>query len=190
MSENYIQQITLDYLINKENYKKMGGIIKYANKKDKKFYRKRILNLTKDLLLFQDIKEPLFPDVKKAFELYIKTCVEYFQTLDKTDIIQEEYNELEDINNTNMNMNEESNKEKNNSEENNKEEGKNDVNSSMNKADHLIMRSIKINPLDKYVKKTLLKKEEPIIPQQKNINFHEPYLKNKGICKKNNINNN
>lgn len=182
MSENYINQITLDYLINKENYKKIGkassgnysNSFKNANRKDKKFYRKRILNLTKDLLLFQENKDPILPDVKKAFEIYVKTCVEYFQTLDKSDIIQEEYNELEELGALDILENIEYTENPN----------------TINVADNLMMRSIKINPLDKYVKRTILKKEEPIIPIQKEINLHEPYLKNKGICKKKNITNN
>jgi len=179
MSENYINQITLDYLINKENFNKIGNSNSYknANRKDKKFYRKRILNLTKDLLLFQETKETILPDVKKAFEIYIKTCVEYFQTLDKSDILQEEYSELEGLDNLDLLDNVEYSID-------------NDNPNTVKEADNLIMRSIKIKPLDKYVKRTVFKNEEPIIPIQKDINLHEPYLKNKGICKKKNITNN
>jgi hypothetical protein len=48
------------------------------------------------------------------------------------------------------------------------------------------MRSVKLeNPLDKFVKKKLLKKpDEPIIPKQKEIDLTDPALKNKGIIKK------
>jgi len=176
MSENFIHQITLDYLINKENYKKSleGTRSKNANRKDKKFYRKRILNLTRDLLIFKENEEPLFPDVKFAFEVYVKTCIEYFKTLDECDIIQEDYNELEELeallgtNSSDILEN----------------------STSVKDADNLLMRSIKVSPLDKFVKRTILKKEEPIIPLQKEINLNEPYLKNKGICKKKNIINN
>lgn len=176
MSENYINQITLDYLINKENYNKINNrnILKNANRKDKKFYRKRILNLTKDLLLFPETKDEILPDVKKSFELYIKTCIEYFQVLDKSDILQDEYSELNGYDNLNLFDNVEYNIDSDNP-------------NTVKEADNLIMRSIKINPLDKYVKRTFLKKEEPIIPLQKEIDLHEPYLKNKGICKKKNI---
>jgi hypothetical protein len=48
------------------------------------------------------------------------------------------------------------------------------------------MRSVKLeNPLDKFVKKKLLKQpEEPIIPKQKDVDLTDPVLKNKGIIKK------
>ena len=176
MSENYLYQITLDYLINKENFKKTleGNKSKNANRKDKKFYRKRILSLTRDLLIFKENDEPLLPDVKNAFEAYVKTCVEYFKTLDETDIIQEDYNELEELDVLLGSISTEL------LEENN----------SIKDADNLLMRSIKVNPLDKFVKRTKFKKEEPIIPIQKEINLNEPYLKNKGISKKKNITNN
>jgi hypothetical protein len=50
------------------------------------------------------------------------------------------------------------------------------------------MRSIKIDTpnLDKYVKKTTTKKKEEIIlPKQKEIDLTNPELKNKGLKKKN-----
>lgn len=177
MSEDYINQITIDYLINKGIYKNhLENIkIKNANKKDKKFYRKRILNLTKDFLLFKEEEEPVLPDVKYYFELYVKTCVEYFKTLDKSDIIQEDYSDLEE-------------------KEVNKLLDCEDLNieniNSKCEADSLMMRSIHIAPsLDNFIKRTSFKKKE-VLPIQKEINLHEPYLKNKGICKKKNISNN
>ena len=55
-------------------------------------------------------------------------------------------------------------------------------------ADKLLMRSIKTNihTLDKYVKKTYVKKKDEIVlPKQKEINLKDPNLKNKGLKKKN-----
>jgi len=183
MSENYINQITIDYLINKGVYKNHLDNVKMknANKKDKKFYRKRILNLTKEFLLFNE-KEDILPDVKNAFEIYVKTCVEYFKMLDKTDIIQEDYCDLEEnekeIELDNILQCDEVNLENNNSNT-----------SSLN--DNLLLRSIHIKyPLDKFIKRNKFKKEQEVLPIQKEINLQEPYLKNKGICKKKNINNN
>jgi len=170
---NYINQVTIDYLINKNRkYLENSNTNKNANKKDKKFYRKRILNLTKDFLLFND-KESILPDVKFAFEMYVKTCIEYFKTLDRCDIIQEDYSDLE---------------------ENEKQLDKildyEESNLNYSQSDNLLMRSINIKPtLDKFIKRTTFKKEE-VIPIQKEINLQEPYLKNKGICKKKNISNN
>jgi hypothetical protein len=53
------------------------------------------------------------------------------------------------------------------------------------------MRSINIktNTLDGLVKRTIIKKEEPILPKKKKINLKDPELKNKGVGKKDNLTN-
>jgi len=176
-SNNYLHQVTLDYLINKVSYKQCleDNENKIASKKDKKFYRKRILSLTRDLLLNNN-DTSLLPDVKNAYENYVKICVDYFKILDETDILQEDYNELQL-----ETLLEKFPYDKDENSENN-------IN-SLKEADNLLMRTVKINPLDKFVKRNKFKKEEEIIPIQKEINLNEPYLKNKGICKKKNITN-
>jgi fibrillarin-like rRNA methylase len=167
MTENFVNQINLDYLINTNQLKNHLEKTKNqtASRKDKKFYRKRIMNLTKDLLMCNELEEPLLPDVKGAFENYVKICVEYFKTLDECDIIQEDYSELEELDTLLSN----------------------NKNLSLDDANNLLMRSVKVTSLDKLVKRTILKKEEVIMPIQKEINLNEPYLKNKGICQKKNI---
>ena len=148
MSENIIHQITLDCLINKEVYEKMQHLKreKNVNKKDKKFYRKRILNLTRELLLKKDDNyNEINPDIKIAFDNYVKTCIQYFKIIDNNDIIQEQYKDfnLELENHCDLNINAPNyDKEK----------------------DKLFMRSIKIpNGLEKFVKITTTKKQEEII---------------------------
>ena len=53
MSESLINQITIDYLINKDLYAKCVNkqVVHENNRKDKRFYRKRISSLSKELLL-------------------------------------------------------------------------------------------------------------------------------------------
>lgn len=177
MSEDIIHQITLDCLINKEVYEKMHMFKKQriVNKKDKKFYRKRILNLTRELLLKKDDDYgEINPDIKYSFDNYMKTCIHYFKIIDNNDIIQEEYKDFKsgpDIqydNNTYMeNMN----------------------NIYDNEKDKLFMRTVKIpNGLERFVKITTTKKpEEIILPKIKEIDLQEPNLRNKGIQKKENI---
>jgi hypothetical protein len=177
MSENIITQITLDCLINKEVYEKMQHLKKQkiVNKKDKKFYRKRILNLTRELLLKKDDDySEINPDIKFSFDNYIKTCIQYFKIIDNNDIIQEEYKDfntefdcLQDIDMNQHITNNTYDKEK----------------------DKLFMRSIKMpNYLEKFVKITTTKKpEEIILPKIKEIDLQEPNLRNKGIQKKENI---
>jgi len=174
MTENIINQITLDCLINKEVYEKMQDNFKkpkIVNKQDKKFYRRRILNLTKELLLKKDDNyNEINPDIKFSFDNYIKTCVQYFKIIDNNDIIQEEYKDFNAEIENNFELNENDNYD--------------------NEKDKLFMRSVKIpNGLEKFVKIITTKKQEEIIlPKIKEINLQEPNLRNKGIQKKENIN--
>ena len=166
-----INQITLEYLMNKDQKARL--LVPNSNnmRKDKKFYRRRILNLTKDMLL-NNYSDEVLADVKDAFDKYVKTCIGYFKIKDETDIIQEDYiTENIDLLDSNLDI---------------------DDIVTPEEADKLMMRSIKINklPLDDFVKIKYLniKKEDTlIIPKQKEINLKAPNLKKKGIPEKNNI---
>jgi len=180
MDENYINQITLDCLMNKEQYNKhvANKNSKKVNKKDKKFYRKRVYNLTKELLLSKEEPPNLFPDVKYAFDIFVNTCINYFKAIDSNDIIQSDYENIKDSLNIGSNI-PEINVENIQSQE---------------EANQLLMRTIKINnSLDNFVKRTFTKSpDEMIIPKQKDINLKDPSLKTKGVTnslKKKNINN-
>ena len=172
MESNFINQITVDCLINKSQKEKLENKANgYFLKKDKKFYRRRILNLTKEMLL-NSYSDEVLPDVKNAFENYVKTCIGYFKIKDEMDIIQKDYETDTLLDELTANKLDE------------------DDMVTPEEADKLMMRSIKINhlPLDKFVKIKQLKPVRPIIiPQQKEINLQDPNLKKKGISKKNNI---
>ena len=177
---NYVDEVTLECLMNKEQYgkhvRKMPAIPTKVNNSDRKFYKKRIYDLTKQLLNNEPITENIFPDVTKGFQNYIKACVDYFKTLDKTDILQEDYQSIEDSLNRDRN---------------------NEINvdyvSSTQEANQMMMRSIKIqepNSLEKLVKRTQTKHvKQMILPREKDINLKDPILKNKGIREKKNITN-
>jgi len=178
MTENTISELTLECLMNKSQYEKYLNQVKgtstskTVNKKEKKFYKRRIFDLTKQLLN-NEKPEMMFPDVSSAFDLYAKVCIEYFKALDKTDIIQSDYDGFVEDDAIGSNTLSESEQ------------------VELNK---LLMRSIKItepNALEKLVKRTTTKicQKAPVIPIQKDINLKDPVLKNKGIRKKNNINN-
>jgi len=174
-SESFLNQVSLDYLINTKQYKLhlTNTINKKINKKDKKFYRRRIQSLTKELLSKEE-EIVISPDVKYAFDNFIKTCIHYFKILDRNDILQEDYDKFDDeikeekeISETDQFLKEENEK--------------------------LLMRSVKMSnhSLDNFIKIKMTKKpEDLIIPQQKEINLKDPILKNKGIIKKKNIINN
>jgi hypothetical protein len=181
INDNVLNKITLDCLINKKQKNQLSyfnlnlNLNKY-DKKDKKFYRRRIINLTKEMLLNNYSDEILF-DVKEAFDNYVKTCIGFFKVKDETDIIQSDICFLEEI--TNDNLNEQI------------ELDQDDI-VSPEEADKLMMRTIKINklPLDNFVTiKNLKISKEPVLPKQKEINLKDPLLKNKGIRKKKNIDN-
>jgi hypothetical protein len=176
MSENIMHQITLDCLVNKEIYIKMQkqNTINNTNKKDKKFYRKRILNLARELLLKKEVNyNEINPDIKSSFDNFIKTCVHYFKIIDRNDILQEDYKNFDEQSQSQVNVNDLHNTNVYNSESDNK----------------LFMRSIKMpNGLERFVKITTTKSpEEIILPKIKEIDLQEPNLRNKGIQKKENI---
>jgi hypothetical protein len=177
MSESLINQITLDCLLNKKMYNSQikNNKIKQINHQERKFYRKRIYNLFKDMIS-ENSPDNLLLDVKYAYENYINATINYFKIIDNNDIIQGEHDS-----------------ETNKYLETNGYIEKDISNNSLESADAILMRSIKMDPptLDKYIKRTKTKpsNEQPrlIIPKQKEINLNDPQLKNKGI--KNNINN-
>jgi len=176
MSEAFINQVTLDCLLNKEMFNKhlRSQKSKQLNKEDTKFYRKRIFNLFKEIISGNSPTD-LLPDVKYAYDNFLNSTIHYFKTIDNNDIIQSEYNDIEKLQENYIEFPYDSS-----------------LNMTINiEADKLLMRTIKtdIPTLDKYVKKTLVKKNnEIILPKQKEINLKDPNLKIKGL-KKNNINN-
>jgi hypothetical protein len=175
-SEAFLNQATLDYLINKKQYKinLNNTENKKINRKDKKFYRRRIISLIKELLTKEESEIVVTPDIKCAFDNLVKICINYFKILDRNDIIQEDYDEVDEEINGEKEL---SDTDKFLKEENEK----------------LLMRSVKMtnHSLDNFIKIKITKQpEELIIPQQKKIDLKNPILKNKGINKKKNIINN
>ena len=208
MSDELISDLTLEFLMNRNQYARyiksknnnsISNTNNMTNKKDKKFYKRRIFDLTKQLLN-NETPENMLPDVVVAFDSYIKICINYFKVLDKTDIIQEDY-----INTTNPDMNLDVyididnivtsiNNDNNDDDDHDNNDNKQSPASFQKEIDTLFMRSIKIvepNSLEKLVKrKSLILKKKQFIPLQKDINLKDPSLKNKGIIKKNNNSNN
>lgn len=168
MSQSLINQITLDCLLNKEMMGKhvMKQREKQINKEDFKFYRKRIFNLFKEIIS-NTPPQDLAPDVKYAYDNFIKSAIDYFKVVDNNDLLQEEYKDVEfplDICNDIVT----------------------DSSDNFIEANKLLMRSIKMDlpTLDKYVKRTTTKKENTIIlPKSREVDIMKPELKDKGIKK-------
>jgi hypothetical protein len=131
------------------------------NKTDKKFYRKRILQLTKELLK----KEGKNNIINESFNAYIKTAIDFFQFIDKEEIMQEEYKDLE-------------------------EKKRKDSNKEFKSidSDKLMMKEIKNKTKDNIKNFAIItnkkKKEKLKTPKQKEINLKTDKLKNKGVKKK------
>jgi hypothetical protein len=186
-SDQIVEDITIEYLLSGSFNKRNQSISKPPPLKNKKFYRKRLIQLTKDLLTENEIErtdQPVYhPDIYRSFYQYINTSIDYFQTIDRNDIIQEDYKDLY-------------------GEREGEGEGitelfpefKDDLeyNETLEKANKHMMRQINMKnyTLDGLVKRTVIKKEEPILPKKKKINLKDPELKNKGVGKKNNLTNN
>jgi hypothetical protein len=189
-SSELLRKIDIDYLTKTTDYVKClqnqsDGRI---SARDKKFYRKRIYSLTKELLTTaaddadnssditptNDLIANINPEVTNQFEKYINCCIRYFQSLDHNDIIQDDYKLLDTACDADQNV----------------------VMQTQEEADDLLIRSVNVttSTLDKYVIRTKLKikKNDMIIPKQKNINLRAPELKRKGVKfsgKKKNIRN-
>lgn len=169
MSQSYINQVTIDYLLSINN-KYLTKKENKENKEEIKFYKKRIYNLFKEIITGNSPND-LLPDVKYAYSNFLTESIRYFKITDNNDIIQSEYKDMDFPPEIGCNVN--------------------DISGNVVDADKLLMRSIKIDvpTLDKYVTRIRTKKEEKIIlPKKKDINLNDPELKNKGL-KKNNITN-
>ena len=178
MSQAFVDQVTLDCLLNKSmfNTQVKNKKAQVVNKEERKFYKKRIYNLFKEILINKSEPENLFPDVKYAYDNFINSSINYFKTIDNNDLLQEEYKTLDETALENINA---------------IPELGDDI--GIEDANKLMMRSIKItNPtLDKYVKRKNTKPEEKLIlPKQKEVNLMDPELKVKGIQSNSSNNNN
>ena len=140
------------------------------SKKDRKFYRKRILNLTRELFLSSDACNP---DINEAFMNYVYHCVEHFKNTDTNDILQGEYADLDADMDADLDADADAD----------------DECESINIYNSSIMRKIvKPNTLDNFIIRNVIKKKESeYLPLQKEINLKDPQLKVKGIVKKKNL---
>jgi hypothetical protein len=186
MGDSFVNQVTLDCLLNKEllDKKLSNKLAKTVDKKDKKFYRKRIHNLAKELLISREDMKDIPVDIKFAFNNFIKVCINHFKTIDNNDIIQQEHEHIDY-----------ENIEKGLSVGENIDEINDNTILNKEEADKLLMRSINISTssLDNFVQRKVTKPgKQMIIPKQREINLKDPALKEKGITnkgKKKNINN-
>ena len=195
-----VNYITLETMSNNDSYNKYLKRNKLDHdavlKKEKKFYRKRIIALTKDIL-FNNVNananananassEPtsvvLQPDTPKiddviisAFNTFARLCISHFKFKDTMDTIQYEYKDM------NKETCPDSDAYTHNDDGDGDEDMSNNIN--INDANKLCMKQTdkKILTLDNYVIKTSAPKKEMILPKTKNVNLKDPKFKKKDI---------
>ena len=159
-------EIDLLYFTNNQTRRKMNEREEknhdVVSKEDKKFYRKRIIQLTKDL--FKDKTD--YNIINDSFDAYIKSVIDYFKFIDKKEIMQEEYKDLEKKTTANKKVKEYDSRE----------------------SDKLMMKEVTMKTNDNIKNFALVtnkkKKDKLKTPKQKDINLKTDKLKNKGVKKK------
>lgn len=178
---NTIDDVTLEFMVNTTQYEKYlkKNNIDYNSgfKKDIRFYRKRIISLTKELFKNQnetDKNERVDVTVMGAFNMYMRACISYLKFSDQSETIQKCYVCLgitdghENIKNQKCVC---------------KNKNENEL-FELNKANELCFKpkEVKKITLDNYVIRKNVKKVEPVVyPQQFTFNPRDPEFKHKGL---------
>ena len=125
---------------------------------DRKFYRKRIMELTRNMFRGEKIDR----DVQNAFDDYVRTCVLHLKIIDTRDILQSDY-PIDSM------------------------EGAGDVSSNMTHIDieYATTKTMgrppnPANVLENFVTRTTVERKEPP-PQKKTINLKANNLRTKGV---------
>ena len=84
-------QIDLLYLTNDRIRTRVENLENGVNKEDLKFYRKRILQQTKNYLREGRLESV----IDRAFDNYVDKLIEYYKFIDKKEIIQKEYENID-----------------------------------------------------------------------------------------------
>ena len=206
-----VDHVTLDLMVNQPQYERYLRI-KEADmtgkyEKAKRFYKKRIVEMTRELLKGETVND-IF--VIQAFEAYAKSCITYFRNKDKNDTLQEEYMaecvaigylppimETEsgsvdfDNDNANDNDNDNDNDNANANANDNEPNNPNLTDSSKRKLEILMSfdkHKVTVPTLDTFVIKTTPAANNHIshnhgvsIPHLKEINLDDPKFKTKDI---------
>lgn len=195
---NIMHTIDLEYLINPDQHKKITEKYETANQindDERKFYRKRMLQLTRDLIA----GEISNTNLESAFNNYMRESINYFKFMDKKDIIQGDYTEL------NQEIKKKQEKKKQQTiEQDKKKQAVNVETTKTDKTDKKLDKTGKPqltgeNADELLINRTQLKdpcmnsfikvKRNPIekkhiMPKQRDIDLTDPKLKRKGIKKK------
>ena len=85
-------QMDLLYLTNDRMRMRVENLDNGVNKEELKFYRKRILQQTKNYLRESRLEN----SIDRAFDNYADKLIEYYKFIDKKEMIQKEYEDMKD----------------------------------------------------------------------------------------------
>jgi hypothetical protein len=184
-----INYITLEIMANSDTYSKY---LKKNNldhdavlRRDKKFYKKRIIAMVKDILnntVNSNSDSPIDDIIINAFNTFSRLCISHFKFKDTMDNIQGDYKGMDFKNDLNLGL------------DSNIACGADGIDSlednanTINEANKLFMKQVdkKIITMDNFVIKTSPPTEnEIIIPKTKDFNLKDPKYKKKDIKKSN-----
>lgn len=175
---NDINYLTLEIMANYETYNKY---LKKNNldhdtvlKKEKRFYRKRITAMAKDILnnnVNNNVDSPIDNIITNAFNTFARLCVSHFKFKDTMDTIQGDYKDMVTgtvVNETILC-----------SDLDFMEYNKNTI----DEANKLFMKQVdkKVVTMDNFVIKISPPQEEMILPKTKDFNLKDPKYKKKDI---------
>ena len=175
---NNINYLTLEIMANSETYNKY---LKRNNldhdtvlKKEKRFYRKRIAAMAKDILnnsVNTNVDSPIDDIIINAFNTFARLCVSHFKFKDTMDTIQGDYKDMVSgkVVNDTLLFNDldfiEYNK------------------NTIDEANKLFMKQVdkKVVTMDNFVIKTSPPQDEMVLPKTKEFNLKDPKYKKKDI---------
>ena len=92
LNMDQVDHVTLDLMVNQPQYERYlrnkEADLNGKYERAKRFYKKRIVEMTRDLLKGETAND-IF--VIQSFEAYAKSCITYFRNKDKNDTLQEEH---------------------------------------------------------------------------------------------------
>jgi len=176
-----ISNIDLNYLSNRNYFNEINKIptSNKIKKKDIKFYKKRFINFTKNLLKGENLSNS--ENISKIFQEYLISVIEHFKTIDKEEILQETYIDNDVTKTEHL--------------ETIYEDEDEEIFYDIDEVNNMLFNSntsknITMNTLDDYIIKIDTSNDnedcKKYIPTKKIINLENPKFKKKGL--KNNIN--
>ena len=193
-----VDHVTLDLMVNQPQYERYlrnkEADLSGKYERAKRFYKKRIMEVTRDLLKGEMVND-IF--VIQSYEAYAKSCITYFRNKDKNDTLQEEYmaeciavGYLPPIaESDSVNLDNEDDNDNDNDNDDDAAVDESNLNDSSKRKLEILMsfdkHKVGVPTLDTYVIKTTpaastCNNHVPI-PQLKEVNLDDPKFKTKDI---------